>query len=61
MASATVDPGIFKAYDVRGLYPDQIDGDVAEQLGRAFIRVLAGLSGKPAGIRKVRDGGNERS
>src|SRR4051794_28648782 len=44
--SATIDPGIFKAYDVRGLYGDQIDGDVAEQVGRAFARVLASLSGK---------------
>src|SRR5256714_2701904 len=42
-----VDLGIFKAYDVRGLYGDQIDGDVAEQVGRAFARVLADLSGKP--------------
>src|ERR671917_1619109 len=39
---------IFKAYDVRGLYGDEIDGDVAEQVGRAFARVLAGLRGKPA-------------
>src|SRR3954465_8232978 len=42
-----VDPGIFKAYDVRGLYGDQIDGDVAEQVGRAFARVLSDMSGKP--------------
>jgi phosphomannomutase len=48
MASATVDPGIFKAYDVRGIHPDQIDGDVAEQLGRGFMRVLARLAAKPA-------------
>src|SRR4051794_22893300 len=40
---------IFKAYDVRGLYGEQIDGDVAEQVGRAFVRVLAGLGGKAAG------------
>jgi phosphomannomutase len=39
---------IFKAYDVRGLYGDQIDGDVAEAVGRAFARVLAGLAGRPA-------------
>ena len=39
---------IFKAYDIRGLYGEQIDGDVAEQVGRAFARVLAGLRGKPA-------------
>src|ERR671939_726311 len=45
---ATVPQQIFKAYDVRGLYGDDIDEDVAEQLGRAFVRVLADLSGKPA-------------
>jgi phosphomannomutase len=39
---------IFKAYDVRGLYGDQIDGDVAEAVGRAFALVLADLAGKPA-------------
>ena len=32
---------IFKAYDIRGLYGEQIDGDVAERVGRAFARVLA--------------------
>ena len=31
---------IFKAYDVRGLYGDEIDGDVAYEVGRAFVRVL---------------------
>ena len=31
---------IFKAYDVRGLYGDEIDGDVAYDVGRAFVRVL---------------------
>ena len=38
---------IFKAYDVRGLYGEQIDGDAAEQIGRAFARVIAELAGKP--------------
>jgi phosphomannomutase len=38
---------IFKAYDIRGLYGEQIDGDVAELIGRAFARVLSGLRGKP--------------
>src|SRR2546423_420428 len=42
-----VDLGIFKAYDIRGLYGEQIDGDVAEQVGRAVARVLSELSGKP--------------
>jgi phosphomannomutase len=45
---STVPHEIFKAYDVRGLYGEQIDGDVAEQIGRAFARVLARLRGKPA-------------
>src|SRR5215208_7071724 len=41
-----IDPGIFKAYDVRGLYGDQIDEGVAYRLGRAFARVLGDLEGK---------------
>src|SRR3954454_4087655 len=46
-------PQIFKAYDVRGLYGDEIDGDVAEQVGRAFVRVVAGMHGKEAGALRV--------
>src|SRR3954468_23283607 len=38
---------IFKAYDVRGLYGEEIDGDTAEAVGRALARVLAKLAGKP--------------
>ena len=44
---------IFKAYDVRGLYGDQIDGDVAEALGRGFARVLSKLGGKPTGALRI--------
>jgi phosphomannomutase len=43
----TVPQEIFKAYDIRGLYGVQIDGGAAEQIGRAFARVLAALRGKP--------------
>ncbi|HEX8066686.1 MAG TPA: phosphomannomutase/phosphoglucomutase [Thermoleophilaceae bacterium] len=43
-----IDPAIFKAYDVRGLHPEQIDEDVAYRLGRAFAQVLAGEEGRPA-------------
>jgi len=50
---ATAPEQIFKAYDIRGLYGDDIDADIAEQLGRAFIRVLADLSGRPAGDLRV--------
>jgi phosphomannomutase len=41
-----IDPSIFKAYDIRGLYGEQIDGDTALAIGRGFARVLAKLSGK---------------
>ncbi|HYB23150.1 MAG TPA: phosphomannomutase/phosphoglucomutase, partial [Solirubrobacteraceae bacterium] len=46
-------PEIFKAYDIRGIYPEQIDGELAERLGGAFARVLAGLAGKPVGELRV--------
>ena len=39
-------PDIFKAYDIRGLYGSDIDGDTAELIGRAFARVIADLAGK---------------
>jgi phosphomannomutase len=40
-------PDVFKAYDIRGLYGEQIDGDLAELIGAAFAHVLARLAGKP--------------
>ncbi len=46
-------PEIFKAYDIRGLYGEQIDGDVAELIGRAFARVLSQLEGKPVSELRV--------
>lgn len=39
---------IFKAYDLRGLYGDEMDGSTAEAVGNAFIRLLAEREGKPA-------------
>jgi len=47
MPQGTLDPSIFKAYDVRGLYGEQMDGDVAEALGRGFARILSALAEKP--------------
>ncbi len=46
-------PDIFKAYDIRGIYGEQIDGELAELIGGAFARVLAGLAGKPASALRV--------
>ena len=43
---APVDPEIFKAYDIRGLYGEQIDADLAELIGRAFARVLGRLAAR---------------
>src|SRR5207253_2540392 len=45
--SAGLDPEIFKAYDIRGLYGEQIDGDLAERIGRSFAQVLSGLEDVP--------------
>jgi len=32
-----LDPAVFKAYDVRGIYPSQLDEDGAYAIGRAFV------------------------
>ncbi|HUB03628.1 MAG TPA: phosphomannomutase/phosphoglucomutase [Solirubrobacteraceae bacterium] len=45
--NAIPNPGIFKAYDIRGLYGTDIDADTAVQIGRAFARVIAEIEGKP--------------
>jgi phosphomannomutase len=51
---------IFKAYDIRGLYGEQIDGEAAEMIGRAFVRVLSGLSGKPVSELRIGAGHDMR-
>jgi phosphomannomutase len=43
-----INPDIFKAYDIRGQYGDEFDPEIAELIGRAFVRVIAELEGKPA-------------
>tara|TARA_B100000902_G_scaffold395479_1_gene454145 strand:- start:426 stop:1766 length:1341 start_codon:yes stop_codon:yes gene_type:complete len=35
-----VDSSIFKAYDIRGIYPQSLDEDVAFSVGRAFVELL---------------------
>ena len=35
-----INPGIFKAYDIRGLYPGEIDETTARQIGRGFVSYL---------------------
>ena len=46
-----INPDIFKAYDIRGVYPDQIDGEFAYRLGGAFCRFL--INNGEAGNRKI--------
>jgi phosphomannomutase len=38
-----MDPAIFKAYDIRGVYPDQIDEEAAWKIGYATARFLRSL------------------
>jgi phosphomannomutase len=38
--SASVNPDIFKAYDVRGTYPHELDEAVFRDVGRAFVAYL---------------------
>jgi phosphomannomutase len=35
-----VNPAIFKAYDIRGIYPTDLDERVAYQVGRAFVSLI---------------------
>jgi phosphomannomutase len=37
---SNVDPSIFKAYDIRGTYPDQINKEVAAKIGRGLVAYL---------------------
>ena len=46
----TIDPSIFKAYDIRGLYPGEINEEVARLIGRGFVAYL-----KPTQIAVSRD------
>ena len=35
-----VNPGIFKAYDIRGIYPDDLNEEAGYAIGRAFVTFL---------------------
>ena len=40
MATMTINPAVFKAYDVRGLYPQEVNEDAARLIGRGFVAYL---------------------
>jgi len=46
----SIDSSVFKAYDIRGIYPDQVDTDAAFKIGAALARYL-----KPKAIAVGRD------
>ena len=43
----TLDPKVFKAYDVRGIVPDQLNETVARALGTAFVEMLRESGSEP--------------
>src|SRR5258708_617717 len=36
----SIDPNIFKAYDIRGVYPAEVNEDAAGAIGAAFVAYL---------------------
>ncbi len=43
--SRRIDSTIFKSYDVRGIYPSELDDDVAYAIGRCFVALLQADAG----------------
>ncbi len=47
---------VFKSYDVRGIYPSQIDADLAYRIGRLYVReldaksIVVGRDMRPSGV-----------
>lgn len=41
-----IDPKIFKTYDIRGVYPDEINEEAAEKIGAAFAKFFSGKTDK---------------
>ena len=38
--AVSLNPGIFKAYDVRGTYPGEVNEEAAQAIGAAFVAHL---------------------
>jgi phosphomannomutase len=54
-----IDPSVFKAYDVRGIYPTEVTADLFHQLGRSFVAYLG--PGRYAVARDMRTSSPELS
>jgi phosphomannomutase len=48
-----INPEIFRAYDVRGVYPEDINPELAYRLGRGFARFLKSTAKQAAPLRVV--------
>src|SRR5215216_5563719 len=59
-SSRVTDPSIFKAYDVRGKYTEQMDEELAYKIGRAFPKVLEQLEGTPVAEQRIAVGRDMR-
>lgn len=42
-----MDSGIFKSYDIRGIYPSQLDEDGARQIAQAYLKLVSERLDKP--------------
>lgn len=47
MPDNSVNATIFKAYDIRGIYPDELNEETAYRIGRGFARLIQEELGKP--------------
>ena len=54
-----LDESIFKAYDIRGVYPDALDEEVARDVGRAFVQHLSLSGSRVVVARDMRLSGEE--
>lgn len=56
MTNHSIDPSIFRAYDIRGKFPAELDAAAARQVGRALAS-----KGKPLGTTKIAVGRDGRT
>src|SRR3712207_1521259 len=54
-----LDESIFKAYDIRGVYPESLDEGVASDIGRAFVAQLDLSGSRVVVARDMRLSGRE--
>lgn len=55
MRTAGINPAIFRAYDIRGIYPDELDERAAYLIARAFachVRVMRRLAPRSSDVRR---------